>query len=109
MAARVRLPRPPRAPRNLLEELAQLQNTAPEELDPESAGLEDGLRLEQKYEGDDNETADVAPSALRRRLAILLDDPAYAGKATSRKQLGLGTLSELERAGMREGIKRRCE
>ncbi len=78
------------APRNFLEQLAELSNTAPEELDPENVGFEGTLSIEPSYDDDGDDGATMAPSSLRRKQATLMDDPAYAGKAATRKSLDLG-------------------
>lgn len=74
------------APRNFLEQLAELSNTAPEDIDPEAVGYEGTINLEPSYE-EDNEV-EVQPSKLRSKASTLMDDPAYSGKVASRKQMG---------------------
>ena len=84
--------------RNLMEQLAALDNTAPDDFDPEDVGYEDALDMGRSF--DDSKPyakADVAttarmqaPSNLRARAhgGIVMDDPAYKGKKSSRKQMG---------------------
>lgn len=80
-----------KAPRNFLEQLAELSNTAPEDIDPESVGFHEGeSTMEPLFEEDGEQVS--APSKLRRKASTLMNDPVYSGKTSSRKVLDMPEL-----------------
>ncbi|KAJ3055274.1 hypothetical protein HK097_011005 [Rhizophlyctis rosea] len=82
---------PPRT-KTLLESLADLSSTAPEDFDPERAGSE-GVGLgqdsdaEEDNEGGREHYVSVGRGKLRNQIGFDLEDPKYAGKRVSRKAL----------------------
>ncbi|KAJ3046288.1 hypothetical protein HDV00_000101 [Rhizophlyctis rosea] len=82
---------PPRT-KSLLEELAGLSSTAPDDFDPERAG---GEAVGLGHASDEEEEADggrehyvtVGRGKLRDAVGIELDDEKYAGKRISRKAM----------------------
>jgi len=71
--------------KSLFDDIYKLQSTAPEldDIDPEDP--HDGSKA-ILVDGAD-ETEEVAPSNLRRKAAIIDDDPKYKGRKASRKDL----------------------
>lgn len=71
--------------KSLFDDIFKLQSTAPEleDIDPEDP--DDGSKA-ILVDGAD-ETKDVGPSSLRRKAAIIDNDPRYKGKKASRKDL----------------------
>lgn len=71
--------------KSLFDDIFRLQSTAPElDVDPED--LQDGLKA-TLVDATDEAEEDVGPSSLRRRTAVISDDPKYKGKRASRKDL----------------------
>ncbi|KAJ3295226.1 hypothetical protein HK104_002887 [Borealophlyctis nickersoniae] len=75
------------APRNktLLEQLADLSNPAPNDLDPERMAGEALGDSDNESEGGREHYVNVGRGAIREGLGIDLDDPKYAGRKVSRK------------------------
>lgn len=81
-----------KGPRNFLEQLAELSNTAPEDVDPESLGFHEGESTMEPLFEDDSQQVSTAPSSLRRKASTLMNDPIYSGKASSRKKMDMPEL-----------------
>ncbi|XP_005109026.1 protein AATF [Aplysia californica] len=70
--------------KSLFDDIFKLQSAAPElDIDPEDP--EDGFKASLVDAADETEA--VGPSALRRKAAIIEDDPKYNGQKASRKDL----------------------